>query len=154
MVKNILLSALMLFTSKAYTMLYSDIQLMMPIERSVLAQSMIEVAQAYETIGHAKKSQEYYQVALKVYPMGDQAHALAKKLDITLNDDQTFHYFVEEGLRFYNQKDLKQALQSFFMADQIKATLNLYQNIANVYRSLGNEKKASEYEELSKGLIE
>ncbi|MGL4388962.1 MAG: hypothetical protein ACRCTJ_06185 [Brevinema sp.] len=148
-----LLGILLLFSSMAHTKIYQDIHLMLPMERSVLAQSMEEVAKVYEEIGNKAKADQYYKVALEVYPLGDRAHVLAEKLNTKLDDEKTFDYYEQEGLRFSNKKNHKAALLAFMMALQIKATFPLYQNLADTYRALKDEHSAATFESLSKGII-
>ncbi|MGL4561434.1 MAG: hypothetical protein ACRCVW_01640 [Brevinema sp.] len=153
MMIKLLLGMLVLFSSVSYTKIYQDIESMLPIERSVLAQSMQEVAQLYDELGNSAKARQFYAVALQIYPIGDNAHIIAGKLNKPLDDEQTFNYFEQEGIRLFENNQYYQSLQSFMMALQIKATLPLYQSIADVHRALGNEKKALSYEQLSKGIM-
>ncbi|MGL4394816.1 MAG: hypothetical protein ACRCS8_06300 [Brevinema sp.] len=144
-----LLAILVLATSVSYSKIHKDIELMLPMERSVLAQSMEEVAKVYEELGNKRKADQFYKVALEVFPVGDRAHLLAEKLNADLNDEDTFARYEDEGIMFFENGDNRAALQSFMMALQIKATLPLYEHLAKVHRALGNEQSATTFEQLA-----
>lgn len=151
MKKILILSMLILSSTTFYARINDRILLMKPMDRHTLSIAMQEVADAYETNNRMAKAREYNRVALEVYPIGDQAHRLANKLNIVLNDAQTFTNFIEAGDKAYETKEYKKALRHYLMAYELENPMFLYQKFSQTYEALNDPINASYYQGLMKG---
>ncbi|MGL4677644.1 MAG: hypothetical protein ACRCWI_08295 [Brevinema sp.] len=131
----------------------ADYILMMSIEdRQYFFTSVKEVADAYKKNGRKAKADSFYRSALDIYPIGDMAHQLASQLGVKLDDDKTYSNFIMMGDQELQNKRYKQALSHYLMANELWNSMELYQQIAQVYTALNNRDQSSYYENLAQGL--
>ncbi|MGL5253505.1 MAG: hypothetical protein ACRC9L_00530 [Brevinema sp.] len=130
---------LMVFVSGV---IYSRAGVILPVQRMALATSMLQSADAYDQAGNSKKAVEYRGAALKIYPVGDQAHILARQLGVKLEDDQTFNQFIQQADRAMTNRNYASALSDYLMALEIRQPLEVYQKLIAVYQAMGNGKAA------------
>lgn len=145
--KNLFLLSLVLGLSSVLSArLNHTISLMSPMDRYSLFVSMVESADAYQATKHTKKAQEFYRAALEVYPIGDQAHAVAQKLGITLDDEETFQQFLSAGDNAFKDQQYDTALSMYLMALELNQPLDLYKKIYQAYYALGDMESANFYQ--------
>ncbi|MGL5720847.1 MAG: hypothetical protein ACRCY4_00380 [Brevinema sp.] len=130
---------LMVFVAGA---VYARAGVVLPVQRMALSASMLESTNAYEQAGNKRKSAEYRKAALDFYPVGDQAHVLARQLGVKLDDEQTFNKFVSQADRSMRSRNYANALSDYLMALEIRQPVEVYEKLIAAYQALGNREMA------------
>ena len=148
--KKYLLLVMISLSTVAYTQANKIVTTMSPTDRHNLFLSTTEVADAYNSLGRTAKANSFYRSAISIYPIGDQAHQLANKFNMPLDDEKTYTNFVVFGDTKFENQQYKVALYSYLMADELDNSPVLYQKIATTYEALGYSENAAFYQELGK----
>ncbi|SFB78115.1 hypothetical protein SAMN02745150_00761 [Brevinema andersonii] len=148
MKKLFLLCLVLGLSSASFARLNPTISLMSPMDRHSLFVAMVESADAYQAAKHTKKAKEFYRAALEVYPIGDQAHVVAQKLGIDLDDEETFQQFLSTGDDAFKNKKYNTALAMYLMALELNQPLDLYKKIYQTYYALGDTERANFYQSI------
>ena len=148
--KKYLLLVMISLSTVAYTQANKIVTTMSPTDRHNLFLSTTEVADAYNSLGRTKKANSFYRSAISIYPIGDQAHQLANRFNMPLDDETTYTNFVVFGDTKFENQQYRIALYSYLMADELDNSPVLYQKIASTYEALENPAEAAFYQELGK----
>ena len=148
--KKYLLLVMVSLSTVSYTQVNRIVTMMTPTDRHNLFLSTKEVADAYNSLGRTKKANSFYRSAISIYPIGDQAHQLANRFNMPLDDEKTYTNFVVFGDTKFENQQYKVALYSYLMADELDNSPVLYQKIATTYEALGYSENAAFYQELGK----
>lgn len=148
MKKLFLLCLVLSLSSALFARLNPTISLMSPMDRHSLFVAMVESADAYQVAKHTQKAREFYRAALEVYPIGDQAHAVAQKLGIALDDEETFQQFLSAADDAFKNKKYNTALAMYLMALELNQPLDLYKKIYQTYYALGDTESANFYQSI------
>ena len=148
--KKYLLLVMVSLSTVSYTQVNRIVTMMTPTDRHNLFLSTKEVADAYNSLGRTAKANSFYRSAISIYPIGDQAHQLANRFNMPLDDEKTYTNFVVFGDTKFENQQYKVALYSYLMADELDNSPVLYQKIATTYEALGYSENAAFYQELGK----
>lgn len=143
MKKIILLAFVLLNAASLYARISPYVSSLLPGGRQALAKAMSQSADAYEQAGNKKRALEYRRAALDVFPIGDDAHALARTLNTNLDDDKTYASFIQSGDSAYKARNYNQALLDYLMALELRQPTELYEKLQLSYLGLGDQQSAA-----------
>lgn len=143
MKKTIILTLVLLNAASLYARISPYVSSLLPGSRQALAQAMIQSADAYEQAGNKKRALEYRRAALDVFPIGDDAHALARTLNTNLDDEKTYTSFIQSADSAYKARNYKQAVVDYLMALELRQPMDLYEKLQLSYLGLGDQQSAA-----------